>query len=88
MLTRAEEAAQAADWAAQQRAPGGHNIGTPSPGFIRATHPDHGESVVYVPGELLPEWVVEALDAGRGTYDVKTGVMTLDEPAPARRARR
>lgn len=24
---------------------------------IHTTHPDHGEPVVFVPGELLPDWV-------------------------------
>lgn len=35
-----------------------------SPGYIHAIHPDHGEAVVYTPGQLLPEWVCDRLDAG------------------------
>lgn len=35
-----------------------------SPGYLHAVHPDHGEPVVYTPGQALPEWVRDALAAG------------------------
>jgi hypothetical protein len=57
-----------------------HNIGVQSPGFIRGIHPDHGEPVLFTPGELLPAWVVAALDGGKGHYEATTGVFVLDEP--------
>jgi hypothetical protein len=41
-------------------------VGLPSAGCIRAVHPDHGNEVMFVPGELLPAWAAEALRAGRG----------------------
>jgi hypothetical protein len=34
--------------------------------YIHAVHPEHGEGVVFVPGEALPGWAVDALKAGRG----------------------
>ena len=37
-----------------------HDAGMPAPGYVHATDPDHGEPVVFVPGELLPEWAAEA----------------------------
>jgi hypothetical protein len=91
--TVAEERALAAEVAAhrlaQERAGAvAHDIGRQSPGFIHATHPEHGEAVVFVPGELLPGWVVEALDGGRGRYDAATGVFVLDDPAPPKKGRR
>jgi len=39
-------------------------IGMLSPGYIHCEagiHPDHGEPVVFVPGELLPGWVARTL---------------------------
>ena len=48
-----------------------------SPGYVHAVHPDHGEPVTYAPGQLLPEWVTDALDngaqlvaAGDGEFDL------------------
>jgi hypothetical protein len=37
--------------------------------YVHAVHPEHGEPVVYVPGQALPAWVVEELNAGRFTRD-------------------
>jgi hypothetical protein len=42
-----------------------------------ATHPDHGEEVVFVPGELLPDWAAQALDSGRLDRDA-AGITRLD----------
>jgi hypothetical protein len=35
-----------------------------APGFIRAVHPEHGEPVVFTPGEQLPAWVADAVESG------------------------
>jgi hypothetical protein len=37
--------------------------GRQSPGYLHTVHPDHGEPVVFVPGETLPDWAAQALDA-------------------------
>jgi hypothetical protein len=42
-----------------------------APGYVHVdAHPDHGEPVIYTPGELLPPWVQDALKAG-GTLAVE-----------------
>jgi hypothetical protein len=62
---RAEAKAQAADAAAHERAGAvARNLGVQSPGHIlvpAGMHPDHGEPVTFVPGEMLPTWAAEAL---------------------------
>jgi len=41
-----------------------------APGFVHCdAHPEHGEPVVYTPGELLPDWVRDMLANG-GTLAV------------------
>ena len=35
-----------------------------SPGYVHAVSPEHGEPVVFSPGQLLPGWMAEALDGG------------------------
>jgi len=54
--TKAERKAEADDLAAQE-----HGEGVKAPRvattYLHAKHPDHGEPVVFVPGEHLPEWV-------------------------------
>lgn len=78
---------RAADEAAQDRPRVGASAppaGTVAPGYVRAVHPEHGEPVVFVPGEMLPAWAAEALEAGR-TQTGDDGVTTL-RPRPARRA--
>lgn len=36
-----------------------------SPGYIKvAAHPEHGEPVVYMLGQLLPEWLSSLLESG------------------------
>jgi hypothetical protein len=42
-----------------------------SPGYVHAVHPEHGQPVVYQPGQALPDWLVAELDAG--------GVLVPDE---------
>lgn len=70
-----EEKAVLEDTAAQEQPardePAGPppKVGVVAPGYIRATHPDHGEAVVFVPGELLPDWAAEALKAGGAEAD-------------------
>jgi len=51
--------------------------------YVHAVHPDHGEAVVYVPGQALPDWVVDAMDAGRFHRD-RHGTVTLDAPRKGR----
>jgi hypothetical protein len=64
-VTRAEDKARAADEAAQERAGAvARSIGVQSPGFVQVPagmHPDHGEPVIFNPGEMLPGWAAEAL---------------------------
>ncbi|MEU0150901.1 hypothetical protein [Micromonospora fulviviridis] len=45
-----------------RRRPGGAPI---SPAYVYAVHPDSGDEVVFVPGELLPDWAAGAA-AGEG----------------------
>jgi hypothetical protein len=51
-----------------------------APAFVRAVHAEHGEPVVFTPGELLPDWAAEALEAGHGKF-VDEGVIELNPPA-------
>jgi hypothetical protein len=50
--------------------------------YVHAVHPEHGEDVVYVPGQALPGWVAEALDAGRYTRDRDEVTLTPEKPLP------
>jgi hypothetical protein len=65
-LSYGEERAMANDLKAQERADATPDIDTPvlSPGYVRCPagmHPGHDDAVVFTPGQLLPEWVAEAL---------------------------
>lgn len=73
-----EERERAADLRAQEKPVGVPKVGVQSPGYIRAVHPEHGEPVVFVPGELLPDWAAEALAAGQGR--VEDGYVVLEPP--------
>jgi hypothetical protein len=43
-----------------------------APGYVHVdAHPDHGEPVMYTPGELLPDFVQDALRLG-GTLAVES----------------
>lgn len=79
MDTSTEHLALAADLKAQETAAPAPGAGTTSSGYIRATHPDTGTLVTFVPGELLPAWVADELRAGHGVYDDKAGAWTLSE---------
>jgi hypothetical protein len=50
------------------------NVGVHADAYIHAVNAD-GEEVVYVPGELLPEWVAEQVNAGRAPlHEAAAGV--------------
>jgi len=34
--------------------------GMVAPGHVQAIHPEHGEAVVFLPGERLPDWAAKA----------------------------
>jgi hypothetical protein len=79
----AEERAEARDEAAQERAgAAAHLTGVLSPGYVQCEagmHPDHGDAVVYPPGQLLPGWVAAALATQRPEPD-RHGVYRLAVP--------
>lgn len=52
----AEARAVASDEAAQERAAGDARGPRIAQGFVHAKHPDHGETVTFLPGEQVPEW--------------------------------
>jgi hypothetical protein len=56
-----------------------NDAGAVAPFYLRATHPEHGEPVVFVPGELLPVWAAALLQAGNVTTD-DDGVVVLVPP--------
>ena len=48
------------------------SVGRTSPVYVPAVHPDTGVDVVFVPGELLPEWVSdEAVRQARENVGVR-----------------
>ena len=54
-----------------------------SPGYVHAVSPEHGEPVVFTPGQVLPDWVRSALEAGGSlTADEAEGSFTLQVPPP------
>jgi hypothetical protein len=58
-----------------------------APGFVHVdAHPDHGEPVVYTPGELLPDWLRDKLAAGAMLAVVGPGRFRLVEPGRKRRS--
>lgn len=75
----AERDKAAAAATAQERADARRrSVGVASPGFIRAIHPEHGQPVMFTPGELLPDWAADALNSARGHFDPTAGVFVLD----------
>ena len=53
-----------------------------SPGYVRVpagVHPDHGEPVVFAPGQLLPDWAAELLAQQHPVPD-RQGVYELAKP--------
>lgn len=55
-----------------------------SPGHIRAVSPVHGEPVLFVPGEMLPDWAAELMGAEAFTRD-DAGVYTLTQTRTGKR---
>jgi hypothetical protein len=56
---------EAADAAAQERGPAGALPPMRAVGYVHVqagAHPDHDDAVLFLPGELLPSWVVALLD--------------------------
>jgi hypothetical protein len=49
--------------------------------YIRVVRPD-ADALVFVPGELLPSWLVALLRAGHGDYDAAQGAWIVKPPAP------
>ena len=50
------------------------NVGTHADAYIHAVNAD-GEELVYVPGELLPDWVAEQVNVGRAPlHEAAAGV--------------
>jgi len=86
---RQEAKARAADVALQERVVDDPPPAVPrvSPGYVRARHPGHGEQVVFVPGELLPDWVVELMTTGSPQLDPLTGAWIFEPAAKARRSK-
>lgn len=51
-----------------------------APGYVRARHPEHGEPVIFTPGEDMPAWVSDALEAGAELVAGDGGVLELRGP--------
>jgi hypothetical protein len=90
--TTAQRHARQAEETAQERGgtPVPLNLAVPANVFVHAVHPDHGEQVVFTPGELLPEW---ALDPANRQPCCQGDVARLlggvhEEPAASGAARR
>ena len=57
-----------------------------APGFVHVdAHPEHGEPVVYTPGELLPDWLRDALASGATLKVESPGHFRLVLPSRAAR---
>jgi hypothetical protein len=48
-----------------------------APAYARAVHPEHGQAVVFTPGELLPAWVSDSLTAGGELVAADDGTLDL-----------
>lgn len=57
METPAERRTRKRDESKQERGPATVKVGRTARTFVHAVHPDTGIDVVFLPGELLPEWV-------------------------------
>lgn len=60
MTSRSERAAQKADAKAQEHPTAkdaARRVGRTARTFLHVTHAETGQDVVFLPGELLPEWV-------------------------------
>lgn len=80
-----EQAQRAQDKAAFERdQASARNIGTHADAYIQAVNAD-GEAVVFVPGELLPDWVAEQVNAGRAPIQQESAgirIRTLERKQP------
>lgn len=56
--TRAEAAAQAADYRHQEQGPADAPRQRTATTYLHCTHPETGLQVVFIPGEAIPEWAV------------------------------
>lgn len=85
-----EERTWARDQAAQEKAgAAARDVGVLSPGVVEVPagmHPDHGDAVVFTPGELLPDWAAAALAEQRPDPD-RHGVYRLAVPTKPRAKR-
>jgi hypothetical protein len=56
-----------------------------APGYVHAEDPEHPEygTLTFTPGQLLPAWVRDALDAGAPLLPEDEGVFNLG-PVPKR----
>jgi hypothetical protein len=88
-LSYLEERELMADLVAQER--GDTLPSTPeftlSPGYVRCEagmHPDHGEAVIFQPGQLLPGWAAEALEKQR-PIPTPDGIYELVKPEETRK---
>lgn len=59
-----ERRALVAERRRQERGPGDGKAPRLAPTYLHATHPVHGEPVVFLPGEALPDWLWDAADTG------------------------
>jgi hypothetical protein len=48
-----------------------------APGYVHAAHPEHGEPVTILPGELMPDWMRAALAGGATLVVEGDGVFRL-----------
>jgi hypothetical protein len=55
--TTAERRARRADAKKQEQAPAERKVGRVARDFVHTKHAETGQAVVFLPGELLPEWV-------------------------------
>lgn len=62
MTAREAKAAQA-DASAQERGPLDAGVPKVAPYLLHRVHPETGLDVVFIPGELLPDWVEVGADA-------------------------
>jgi hypothetical protein len=56
-------------------------VGDLAAAYIHVRRPDD-DDLVFVPGELLPGWLVALLRAGHGDYDPDRGAWLVQPPPP------
>lgn len=82
-----EQHARANRVAFERDGAGKPNTGTLAPCYVNAVHPDTGLNVTFCPGELLPDWAAEPVNAGHGEFaDEDERVFVVEqESLPAKR---